>query len=258
MVRVEHDGARARRAVDVPDHGRATALAHDLDVEPLGAQQRGGRLGAGLDVRLVEGVEADARDAGERLEVGADGGHEAGDTVALEVGDLVSGQDVVGHGGEPSGWRDAPPGHGEAARPDGDAGEPGRSGIQWARVRTQQDDERAAAPTTGAAGRPARGREEPAHAQAARAGGGAQAAPRRRRPQGRPSATDQLKRQRGLGQDAPGDAHRRRRAPARPRQGPGAPLHPRLHRRPLEHRRVHAAGDARRARAVASSARPGP
>ena len=51
VVRVEHDGARAGRAVDVADDGGAAALAHDLDLESLGAQQRGGRLGARLDVR---------------------------------------------------------------------------------------------------------------------------------------------------------------------------------------------------------------
>ena len=53
-----------------------------------------------LDVRLVEGVEADARDAGERLEVGAHGRHQAGDAVA-EGGDLVGGEHV-GHAADPT------------------------------------------------------------------------------------------------------------------------------------------------------------
>ncbi len=84
----------------MPDDGGAAPLAHDLDVEALGPQQGGRGLGARLDVGLVEGVEADAGDAGERLEVGAQGRHQGGDPVA-EGGDLVGGQHV-GHVADPT------------------------------------------------------------------------------------------------------------------------------------------------------------
>src|SRR5699024_11288132 len=50
---------------------RSSPFAHDLDVEALRAQQLCGALGGGLHIGLVEGVEADARDPGEVLEVGA-------------------------------------------------------------------------------------------------------------------------------------------------------------------------------------------
>ena len=102
VVRVEHDRRGPLGPVDVPDHGGPSALAHDLDLEPLGAQQLGGGRRAGLDVGLVERVQRDARDPGQRLEVGAHGWHQPGHG-RLDVGDLVGGQDVVSHGPEPSG-----------------------------------------------------------------------------------------------------------------------------------------------------------
>ena len=85
--------------VDVPDDGRAAALADDLDGETLGAQQLGHGRGAGLDVGLVERVERHARDAGERLEVGPDVGQQ-GPHAVLQGGSSVRGEDVVGHARE--------------------------------------------------------------------------------------------------------------------------------------------------------------
>ncbi len=95
VVRVEGDGARAGRPVAVPDDGGPAALPDDLDVEALRPQQLGDRLGAGRDVGLVEGVEGDARDTGQRLEVGAHLRHQLVDPLA-QGGDLVGGEDV-GH-----------------------------------------------------------------------------------------------------------------------------------------------------------------
>ena len=97
VVRVEHDRARAGWAFGSADDGGPPALADDLDLEALGAQERGGGLGARLDVRLVEGVEADAGDAGQGLEVGADGRHECRHA-------LAEGRDLVGREGVAHPW----------------------------------------------------------------------------------------------------------------------------------------------------------
>ena len=101
VVGVEGDGGRTLRPVDVPDDGRPATLADDLDLEPLGAEQLGSGLRRPVDLGLVEGVEGDARDPGERLQVGPYAGHQLGDAGA-EGGDLVSGEHVVGHGWEPT------------------------------------------------------------------------------------------------------------------------------------------------------------
>ena len=93
---VEHDRRRALGRLDVADDRRAATLADDLDVEPLGSQELRGRLGARLDVGLVEGVEGDARDAGEGLEVGSDSRHDVGHSGA-EGGELVGGKVRGGH-----------------------------------------------------------------------------------------------------------------------------------------------------------------
>ena len=78
VVGVEQDrGATGRRGAARDDRGRAVGAvgpggAQHLHVgEAGGAQQRLHLLGAGLHVRLVEGAGRDARDAHERLEVGA-------------------------------------------------------------------------------------------------------------------------------------------------------------------------------------------
>ena len=85
-----------------------------------------------LDVRLVEGVEGDAGDPGQRLEVGADLRHQRADAVA-QGGDLVVGENV-GHGARPYPPRSAP--GGPASGLDGAVrGEH----LAWGRVRTQQD-----------------------------------------------------------------------------------------------------------------------
>ena len=232
VVRVEHDGARPGRAVGVPDDRGAAALAHDLDVEPLGAQQGGGRLGAGLDVRLVEGVEADAGDPGERLEVGAEARHQARRR---------------GRGGRRSGrWRarrsparpyprrtpDAGAARFTASRPST------YSGGVFGRSKTTNDQlvDELHPQRDGAKNKPTPKRKDQEAARKPAAG--------RRRPQAG-QADRQGQAQRAAGQDPPGDAHRRRLRPAGPRQGPGAPLHARLHRRPAQPRRVHAAGHAR-------------
>ena len=95
-----------------------------------------------------------------------------------------------------------------------------------------------------------RGRQEPAHAQAARPGGGPQASARRHRPQGGPRARQGASAARPSSSSAQAMVTGDDAAPARPRQGPGAALHPRLRRRPVEPRRVHAAGHGPRAGAV--------
>ena len=130
VVGVEHDGRRALGPGDVPDDGRGAALADDLDLEALGAQQLGGRLGRRLDVGLVEGGQRDARDPGQGLEVGAQLGHEAADGLA----ERESSARAVGVLGSVT----SRPYSARAAR----GTQPG--GIHSGGVRTQQDHQRRA------------------------------------------------------------------------------------------------------------------
>jgi hypothetical protein len=53
----------------VSDDGGSTALPDDFNVKTFRSQQLSDSLRAGLHVRLVEGVQRDARDPGERLEI---------------------------------------------------------------------------------------------------------------------------------------------------------------------------------------------